>query len=48
VSVELADKRWAKINGATFILSFIEAVCGYKLEKSQPGWYFFKREVAFE
>jgi hypothetical protein len=36
------------MSGVTLILSFMEAVCGYSLEKSKPGWYFFKRETAFE
>jgi hypothetical protein len=48
ITIELADKRFGTMSGVTLILSFLESVCGYHLEKAKPGWYFFKREMAFE
>ena len=51
VDIHLNDQRsasWAPTGGVTLVLSFLVSVCGYDLEKSEPGWYFLKREQAYE
>jgi hypothetical protein len=51
INIHLNDQRsvnWAPTSGVTLILTFLESVCGYKLEKIEPGWFFLKRDVAFE
>jgi hypothetical protein len=51
LDIHLNDQRsasWAPTSGVTLVLSFLVSVCGYTLDRSEHGWYFLKREVAFE
>jgi hypothetical protein len=51
INIVLNDQRsvsYAATSGVSLILSFLVSVCGYELEKSEQGWYFLKRDTAFE
>ena len=51
INIQLSDDRttlWAPTSGVTLILSFLVSVCGYTLDKAEQGWYFLKRDTAFE
>ena len=51
IDINLSDQysaSWAPQGGVAMILSFLVSVCGYELEKSEQGWYFLKRDTAFE
>ena len=51
VNIQLIDQRWtgsAPTSGVTLVLSFLVSVCGYELEKQEHGWYFLKRDTAYE
>jgi hypothetical protein len=51
VNIQLSDQRssgWAPTGGVTLVLSFLVSVCGYELDKQERGWYFLKRDLAYE
>jgi len=51
LNIHLDDQRsaaWAPTSGVAMVLTFLVSVCGYNLERSEHGWFFLKREVAFK
>jgi hypothetical protein len=51
VDIQLSDDRsarWAPTSGVTLVLSFLVSICGYELDKQEHGWYFLKRDTAYE